>query len=209
MEKSFTPIDPRAKEKTEKGDACPKCFRPNHKCICAKITPQENKLRVIVLMHPQEQYKLLNSSRLTHLLLKNSSLCVGLSWPNFKAVAGEHESPSQWGVLHLKPEKTNTAPVFMVDKKNKPVENMSHLRGIIVLDGSWKQAKSLWWRNAWLLKLNRMGLNPTKASLRPQVKQEGLSTIEAVAAALEFLGENVDIPNLLRKSYEELIIDSK
>jgi len=43
-------------------------------------------------------------------------------------------------------------------------------------------------------------------SLRAQVKREGLSTIEAVALALEGLGEDKTISDYLIDRYEELII---
>ena len=99
-------------------------------------------------------------------------------------------------------------PVSVIDRRKKPVGNTSFLRGIVVLDGSWKQAKTLWWRNPWLLKLNRIRLNPDHPSLRQQVKKEGLATIEAVAFALEHLGDRPEIPKLLREKYRELIIGS-
>ena len=153
---------------------------------------------------------MLNSARLTHLLLKNSRIFVGLSWPNFKKVAGPQENPSEWGVLYLKPDKgTNeghdSAPLTVFNRKKQPLKDTT-LRGIIALDGTWKQSKALWWRNAWLLKLNRISLNPDHPSLRPQVKSEGLSTIEAISFVLEHFGERKEIKEALNKFYDELII---
>jgi DTW domain-containing protein YfiP len=200
-------IDPRAKQKFERAAVCEKCFRPREACICGAVSPFDNRLAVVILQHPQEQLKALNSARLAHLLLKNSRIFVGLSWPNFKKVAGEREQPSQWGVLYLKPElHAGAAPFSIVNRKKQPVSDASFLRGIVAIDGSWKQAKTLWWRNPWLLRLNRISLNPGHPSLRPQVKSEGLSTIEAIAFALECLGENAGIPAELRNKYGELII---
>jgi len=37
------------------------------------------------------------------------------------------------------------------------------LEGIVALDGTWAQAKTMWWRNAWLLKLKRSGASPVAA----------------------------------------------
>ena len=92
------------------------------------------------------------------------------------------------------------------DAKKRPVNPAPRLEGLVVIDGSWKQAKALWWRNPWLLRLNRITLNPLHRSLRAQVKREGLSTIEAVALALECLGEDKNISDYLIDRYEELII---
>jgi DTW domain-containing protein len=210
MPQSFIPVDPRAKQKFDRTSVCPGCFRLKDDCFCGKVATCDNRLRVVILQHPQEQFKALNSARLAHLLLKNSSIFVGLSWPNFKKVAGINELPSQWGVLFLKPDQTkNDRPLTVFNRNKLPIENTSFLKGIIALDGSWKQAKALWWRNSWLLKLNRISLNPEDPSLRPQVKNEGLSTIEALAFTLEHLGEPQSIAVSLREQYRQLIIDKQ
>lgn len=199
--------DLRAKQRFDRNTVCGYCYRPKEKCFCGKVPELDNRIKVVILQHPQEQFKALNSARLAHLVLKNSKVFVGLSWPNFKKVAGPEELPSEWGVLFLKPDQSmGNWPVSVINRKKKPVGNTSFLRGIIVLDGSWKQVKALWWRNPWLLKLNRVTLNPDHPSLRPQVKKEGLATIEAIAFALEHLGDKPEIPTELRRKYRELII---
>jgi DTW domain-containing protein YfiP len=81
------------------------------------------------------------------------------------------------------------------------------LKGIIILDGSWKQAKTLWWRNSWLLRLNRVSLNPAHQSLRNQVSAEKLSTLEAAAMTLRLLGEPEALTERLLAQYRHLIID--
>lgn len=201
------PVDPRAKSKFDRHGVCLRCFRLKASCICSRVVAQDTRLKVTILQHPQEQYKVLNSARLAHLALNNSSIFVGLSWPNFKKVAGPEEMPSQWGVLYLAPGvQSNRRPLTIIDRKKNLVSDFSFLRGIIAIDGTWKQAKALWWRNPWLTRLNRITLNPDAASLRPQVKQEGLSTIEAIAFALEHLGEAGELADTLRTLYRDLII---
>lgn len=207
MPQDFKPIDPRAKVKFDKNLVCENCFRPKAECFCSQVKPLNNRLKVVILQHPQEVTKALNSARLTHLMLKNSQIFVGLSWPSFKKVAGPEEMPSQWGVLFLKPEpKKMIQPLTIYSPKKIPLEQTAFLKGIIALDGSWKQSKALWWRNPWFLKMNRISLNPDHPSLRPQVKSEGLSTIEAIAFALENLGEKAELALALRDSYRNLII---
>lgn len=200
--------DQRAHQKFDRNAVCRSCFRPLTACICKKVSQVNNKIGVIILQHPQEQYKILNSARLTHLVLKNSSIQVGLSWPNFKAVAGEQEQPSMWGILYLRGKEHSDKPVTIYNRKKQIIEKADALRlqGIVAIDGSWKQAKTLWWRNPWFTKLNRISLNPDHPSLRPQVKAEGLSTIEAVALTLENLGESPQISHQLLTYYHDLII---
>lgn len=201
--------DPRVHERVTKHQACESCFRLKTQCICDKVSPTENRLKVVILQHPQEQFKKLNSARLCHLMLTNSKIFVGLSWSSFKKVAGENEMPSEWGILYLKGRAGSKDPVEVMGRKKEKIPLASaKLRGIIALDGSWKQAKTLWWRNPWFLKLNRITLNPDHESLRNQTKQEGLSTIESVALALKYLGEKEELPDLMVKNYEELILKS-
>jgi DTW domain-containing protein YfiP len=193
-------------KKIDKKDACRKCLRPLSQCFCDTLTPQKNGIRVLILQHPQEQYKKLNSARLAHTALSKSVLRVGLSWRNFKHALGEEANPKLWGALYLKPGAASALPIEIFDARKRPVSLPFRLQGLVAIDGSWKQAKALWWRNPWLLKLNRITLNPQSPSLRAQVKREALATIEAVALALECLGEDAGIGAYLIDIYEKLII---
>jgi DTW domain-containing protein len=193
-------------KKINKQDACPQCLRPRQHCFCAKVSGFKNGMAVLILQHPQERYKLLNSASLAHAMLDNSILKVGLSWRNLSHALGAEADPKQWGVLYLKGTGGQGKAMEMFDAKKRPIAHTSSLKGIIVIDGSWKQAKTMWWRNPWLLRLNRIMLNPERASRRPQTKKEGLSTIEAVALALECLGEDSTIPSALIKNYQDMIL---
>jgi DTW domain-containing protein YfiP len=196
-------------EKIDKSSACKNCLRPQDQCICGKVASFENATRILVLQHPQEQYKLLNSAMLSHLALKKSTLRIGLSWRNLNQALGlgEETDPKQWGVLYLRGIIDPSRLIELFDtRQGRLLPIKTKFKGIVVLDGSWKQAKSMWWRNPWLLKLSRITLNPNHKSLRGQAKKEGLATIEAIALALDCLGENTEIGKSLRMQYEELII---
>ena len=194
-------------EKIDKKSSCKICLRPLTQCLCQKVVHVSTIIRILILQHPQEQYKQLNSAMLTHLALKNSVLRVGLSWRNLSHALGEETDSKEWGVLFLKGVIDPSRRIELYDAKKKqllPIK--TNFKGIVVIDGSWKQAKAMWWRNPWLLKLTRITLNPSHKSLRGQAKKEGLATIEAVALALECLGENAAVGESLRKQYEEFII---
>jgi Uncharacterized conserved protein len=193
-------------KKVDKKNACPECLRPFSQCFCGRLSIQKNKIRILILQHPQEQYKLLNSARLANKALDNSILRVGLSWRNFRHALGEDASPKEWGVLFLHPNHESGNALEIFDIKRRPVRPAPCLKGLVAIDGSWKQAKAIWWRNPWLLRLNRITLNPIHRSQRPQVKREGLSTIESVALALECLGEEKNISAYLMELYETCII---
>lgn len=172
----------------------------------------DNSLEILILQHPQEPDKELGTAALCVRALKNSQLRVGLSWRSFgKALGRENTTASTWGVLYLggKNAKLKGAEVFCVDRKNNPKLPLPKLAGIVVLDGTWSQVKALWWRNPWLLKLQRIVLQPARPSaygkLRREPRRDCLSTIESVALALEGLGEEKAHTDALRKNFSRFL----
>ena len=195
------------------------CQKSPELCVCDRLKPIENRKHVLVLQHPQEPDKELGTARLATLQLKRSTLKTGLSWRSLKSILEkEGADPKKWGVLYLgagPTVKTRGRTLLPVDKKGAPYpeplidENLKRLEGIIVIDGTWSQAKTLWWRNAWLLKSQRLVLQPKVVSqygkLRKEPKRECLSTIEAIAEALDALGEDPKVGTALRASFSELL----
>lgn len=156
------------------------------------------------MQHPQEPDKELGTARLAHRALANSTLRVGLSWPNLGKALGRPAVHGNWGVLYLG-GKAESAKA----KQTAADLGALKLEGIVVLDGTWAQAKTLWWRNPWLLKLQRIALNPARrslyGSLRREPRRECLSTIESIAEALDALGESPQIGEALRAQFAELL----
>jgi DTW domain-containing protein YfiP len=198
---------------------CSRCEKSQDLCVCESIRPLKTRLHVLILQHPQEPDKDLGSARLAHLALPNSTLKIGLSWPNLKAALGKEAQASRWAVLYLGsgakakgPPPTNPPVLQFVDKKgmvtDQPI-SAKDLDGIVVLDGTWSQAKALWWRNAWLLKLKRVVLNsPNKSlyrELRREPRRECLSTLESIAETLEALRESQDTSVELKKVFGRLL----
>jgi len=174
------------------------------------VEPINIPLRVIVLQHPQEPDKVLGTAALLVRCLKNSRLKVGLSWRNLKAAAGEESAiPSQWGVLYMGSKGQDySQEVNFCDPKGRPQSGHQALKGIILIDGTWSQAKALWWRNSWLTKVRRVVLQPKQTSLygklRKEPRKEAVSTIEAAALTLRDLGYPVP-SELLNKKFAEML----
>lgn len=86
---------------------------------------------------------------------------------------------------------------------------LNDIEGVILLDGTWSQAKALWWRNAWMLKCRRIILGPERPSrygkLRKEPRQDGLSTIEAAGMVLSRLEKRPEIETALTASFERLL----
>ncbi len=180
-------------------DLCPQCEKAPELCVCAALKPVAVRIRVLILRHPQEQDRVLGTARIAALQIENAALKTGLSWPNIGKALGRQADPKRWGVLYLGTAKTAQplppAPLTVVTKKGNPApdqdEILENIEGIIVLDGTWQQAKALWWRNAWMLKCRRLVLQPPRPSLygnlRKEPRRESVSTIEAAAFALAAL----------------------
>jgi DTW domain-containing protein YfiP len=161
--------------------------------------PIDNRVFVLILQHPQERREALSTAPLVCATLRQAKLTIGLSWPSLVRAVGGAAEPKRWAALHLgaaRPEPRGERREFSVlDRHGKAIDNPSAiaagLRGIILLDGTWSQAKTLWWRNPWLLKLHRVVLDPPHPALlgrlRREPRREALSTIEAAALALRHL----------------------
>jgi DTW domain-containing protein YfiP len=197
---------------------CPHCLKPHAVCVCEEITPIENRVAVLILQHPQEQDRLLGTARLTLRHLKNAEMKIGLSWPSLTKALGRPAEPQRWGVLYLGSARgAALAPgrdLVLLDKKGVAAHPdqesvLAGIEGIIVLDGSWSQAKALWWRNAWMLKSRRLLLAPPRPSrygkLRREPRADSLATIEAVALALSRLEQRPEIAQALNGSFERLL----
>lgn len=195
---------------------CPNCWKETESCICAQIEPIQNKIEVLILQHPQEARSPLTTSRLLALGLKNCTHRVGFSWGSLKAALKKEAKAENWVVLFVGTQKNaekvvkaaENKPFEVVDKKGNSV-SWEGTQGIVVLDGNWKQSKTLWWRNPWLLKLKRVVLNPKEPSLYGNIRKEPrsglLSTLEATALALESLGEKPAAREHLLNIFEKQI----
>jgi hypothetical protein len=192
---------------------CPRCLKIQALCVCEGIQAQSSMLRVLILQHPQEMDKALGTARLAHLALSSSKIQVGLSWPNLQAALQEPTHTSEWAVLYLGNNKTSPGERLLqwIPKSGKQAP--PQVSGIVLLDGTWSQAKTLWWRNPWLLKLHRMVLNPPHPSLyqnlRKQPRKHCLSTIESIAYSLTALGECAEVPTYLLKIFQKLLDAAK
>lgn len=185
---------------------CDTCHRPTVACVCDRIVSYPTQRRVLILQHPQERDALLGSAQILEASLPNARIVVGLSWRNLGAALEEESvDASRWAVLF--PDRESLGDRAET-RSGSPIAPAS-LAGIVVLDGTWSKAKTLWWRNPWLNKLNRLSLNPQKPSiygrLRAEPRREFVSTLESVAAALTLCGESPEIQAGLERVFRTLV----
>jgi DTW domain-containing protein len=179
--------------------------------------------RVLILQHPQEQDAVLGSAQIVQASLPKARIVVGLSWRNLGHALGEEGvDAKRWAVLFPDREAEGEQ---VTTRSGTPLEP-SQIDGIIALDGTWskaktlwwrnpwlnklnRKAKTLWWRNPWLNKLNRVSLKPKQPSiygkLRAEPKRDYVSTLESVAGALTLCGERPEIEAGLQRVFRTLV----
>lgn len=151
---------------------CPRCILPDAYCLCAAIPRVGTRTRFLVLRHSSEMRKTTNTGRLAALAITNSSLVdYGL--------AGE---PLDASTLDL-----SDAWILFPDGEARVPATPP--RTLVVLDGTWQQARRMLRRVPEFWTLPRLALPapaPRFRLRRPPVG-EGMSTLEAVAAAVRLL----------------------
>jgi len=199
------------------GPLCAHCGKPEALCVCDAIEPINNRVELLVLQHPQEQDKTLGTARVAVTHLAKATFRSGLSWPSLSAALDRDVDPKRWAVLHMGASPEEDAPqdrdIALLDRHGAPAGNqaaaMRAIDGIILFDGSWSQAKTLWWRNAWVLKCPRLVLRPTQPSLygklRKEPRREGLSTLEAAAFTLSRLENRPEIEKTMLSTFRRML----
>ncbi|HLJ63712.1 MAG TPA: tRNA-uridine aminocarboxypropyltransferase [Stellaceae bacterium] len=195
-------------------ESCPRCQKTVPLCVCEGITPLAHRIEVLILQHPREQDKELGTARLCALSLEKATLKIGLSWPSLGILLERKVDPKRWAVAYLGSVRpaalAPSAEILVVDAKGTLLGAqeavLQSLEGVILLDGTWSEAKALWWRNPWMLKTRRLVLGPRRPSrygrTRREPRREGLATIEAAGLMLARLEGRPEIEATLTAHFE-------
>ena len=148
-------------------------------CFCDRITLLATRTRILLLQHPRERHVAIGTARMAHLALPSSCLRVGLDFA---------EDPEVLAALARSPETY----VLFPGPGALSVEQLPRDRALtlIVLDGTWWQARKLLKLNPALGRLPRVAFRPQARSayiIRRQPDDFCVSTIEALAEVLEVL----------------------
>ncbi|EIK97933.1 DTW domain-containing protein [Pseudomonas sp. M47T1] len=154
---------------------CPRCHRPESRCLCALIPSLPSRTRVLILQHPSEVNHALNTARLAVLGLANAELVVGEVFDD----------------ALLQQPGYRTCLLFPGDDAQPLVAGLSSQPMLLVVpDGTWRKARKMLHLNPTLAALPRVTLDgapPSRYRLRKAPGPGALSTIEAITHALEIL----------------------
>jgi len=155
---------------------------------------------VLILQHPSEQKQPLATVPILQLCLSPVEVLVGEDFSNEEVVKALLKQPENVRVLFPSEHASN----WQVGQGVTPGERVDTL---IVLDGTWRKAKKMWFVNAWLQALPAVSLQGAPKSqyqIRSSTIAGGVSTLEAVALSCNYLAGS-SVFNELNKPFNAMI----
>ena len=164
---------------------CAVCKVPHQDCLCHRLPRAAAETKILVIQHRREQGSQSNTGPLAHKVLENSKLVVyGERQPLDASVLTEPGRDTF--VLFPLPDAPTISPEVIAPA---PGRNTT----LVVLDGSWRQARRMSRRIPGIRSLPFVQLpahlSPEWTLRKPRLPGQ-LSTAEAVAVALEWIGES-------------------
>lgn len=153
---------------------CGRCWRPLSACWCSALEPLAVQTRVVFLQHPRESRVSIGTARIAHLGLVGSELYEGVEFAGHPRIEALMAEP---GTALLFPGEGAVAP----DALETPPKTL------IVIDGTWPQARKMVRLNPQLRTLPRIGFMPRKPGnyrIRREPAQHCVATVEAVVEVL-------------------------
>lgn len=176
-------------------EECYRCFRAASVCICDQVPTIANRTKVVVLQHHRELLHPIGTARIARLGFQQQEV----------RVARRHQK------LAVPPYRKPKTALLYPHSQAKNLDQLApeeYPQHLIVLDGTWAQASSMYRANSWLHAMPHLSIRPSQESnyrIRRQPKEGCLSTIEALVQALRILEpETQDLDDLLRV-FDEMV----
>ena len=160
---------------------CPNCLKAMVACFCDQITSFNNQIEIIILQHPSEFSHPLGTAQIAKLSFENLTIFKGEDFSKNELLNTTLLNKDCY-LLFPGPKSVQ------VSKLKVSLENSV----LIVLDGTWKKAKKIFYSTPKLQDLKRITLDQNITSeyiLRKEPKLGYLSTLEAIVYSLEHLEE--------------------
>jgi len=196
----------KIKQITSLYDSCNMCGLPIINCICAKAPKIKTHATIWILSTEKEFYRASNTARLLKIVNPNST----------EIFLWERNKIPEKLVSNLNNEMYDIFLLFPIENcetRSRKVEYKStgKIPVFIILDGTWKEARKIIRKSAYLENLPIISLEPnfkSKYDLRRGGQDGNLCTIEAAIEVLKINGEIdnsqviTEFYNLFLKSYK-------
>lgn len=162
-----TPVIPR--------QICYSCWRPSGHCLCAAVKPFKAHCNFLILQHPHERKKYYSTAKLVLKSIINSELARGIVFDTNALFA--KRSIDKTYLLYPSADALDCADLKLDDDST-----------VIVIDGTWREARKIIYRNPELKKLPAISFKAAPRSqykIRKQPKEYCLSTLESVGHLLK------------------------
>ena len=178
-------LDPRA--------MCYKCIRPASNCVCEYIKTFKAHCNFLILQHPHERKKYYSTSKIVLNAISNSKVMHGVTF----------DEPEVMSSL----EGQNTYLLYpAVDAIDCATLDLNEDSTVIVIDGTWVEARKIVYRNKFLQTLPKISFKQpilSEYKIRKQPKDFCLSTLECIGHLLKLSASAKD-NSALTKNYDEL-----
>jgi DTW domain-containing protein YfiP len=188
----------RSNKPRDENSHCPRCYQRREICICPILPTVTTRVEFLILRHIWEAERPSNTGRLVALTMPNSRIipCGGGIRIGLSPIDDEFlRMPRTW---LLWPDGTGTQP---------DMSGLTPPSRVVVIDATWRLARRLYSSMPVLRALPRLVL-PTpmgyRDRLREQHRSDGMSTLEAVAAAVAKI-EGAEAARPLEKLYDEVV----
>lgn len=170
-------------------ELCNKCEFPIATCVCQWIAPYCNSIHLHILQHPKEA---------NH--AKNTVKLIGLATKNIEIIVGEGQDDFQQ-LINLVASKPDNFALLYPSEQALTIRSSleSNITNLIVIDGTWRKAKKMYLSNPWLKQIRHLALSESSVgeyAIRKTSVEGGLSTLEAVAMALNAIDDTPKAPLL-------------
>lgn len=169
----------------------PRCLNCDYileRCLCEVLRPISNKTELIILQHPSEKKHALNT---VHLMKKSFERIRVLHGENFNEEAELVELIKKNGTALLFPGKNATH----LTKETAPPFTQ-----LILLDGTWKKAKKIFYSSTILHQLPKFSIAADIKSqyrIRQSSMENSFSTLEATVAALGLIEPGLNCESVM------------
>ncbi|HWA75940.1 MAG TPA: tRNA-uridine aminocarboxypropyltransferase [Polyangiaceae bacterium] len=178
---------------------CYRCDKPRLACLCDRIPRIENRTPIVIVQHRRESRHPLGTVRIADLGLSERKILVVPPHARSDSTLPSW-LPAGAGLLYPSAGASDLATL--------PAE--ARPSALVVIDGTWHQARALFRDHAWLRELPRYRLAPSEPSryrIRREPAAHCISTIEAIVQALALLEPELAGTERLISAFDGLIDD--
>ncbi|XP_071975525.1 tRNA-uridine aminocarboxypropyltransferase 2 isoform X2 [Engystomops pustulosus] len=183
---------------------CARCSRPEKVCLCPFLPahPLNVSTCLYIVQHPAEESRVLRTVPL---------LAACLPEDKCKVLIGRRFGEERYPELAAICRKPGTFLLYpgaeAANLEELSLEDDHHPHSLIIIDGTWSQAKDIFYKNSLFRLPKQVQLKTTLSSqyvIRTQPTNSCLSTLECAAIALSIMEKNTEIQQTILRPLQAL-----